>query len=49
MSGGEVHGSKDHHWLIDSLSYADYNDNCEAIREQIRVKHSIPVIPRKQK
>ncbi len=53
ITGGEVHDSKAAKSLIDNLPYADYivadkGYDSEAIREQIRDKNSIPVIPRKQ-
>jgi len=53
ITGGEVHDSKAAPELIDKLPKSDYviadkGYDSEAIREQIRDRHSIPVIPRKQ-
>ena len=53
ITGGEVHDSKAAPTLIDMLPSADYviadrGYDSEALREQIRDKHAIPVIPRKK-
>ena len=53
ITGGEVHDSKAAHDLIDKLPKADYvmadkGYDSEAIRDEIRERDSIPVIPRKQ-
>jgi len=53
ITGGEVHDSKAAPTLIDMLPNADYiiadrGYDSEALREQIRGKNAIPVIPRKK-
>jgi len=53
ITGGEVHDSKAAPGLIDKLPTSDYiiadrGYDSEAIREQIRNRNSIPVIPRKR-
>lgn len=53
ITGGEVHDSKAAPELIDKLPCADYiiadkGYDCEPLREQIKAKEAIPVIPRKK-
>jgi transposase len=53
LTGGEVHDSKEAENLIEKLPncgyiVADKGYDSEAIREQIRQKNSLPVIPRKR-
>ena len=53
ITGGEVHDSKAAPTLIDMLPISDYiiadrGYDSEALREQIRDKNAIPVIPRKK-
>lgn len=53
ITGGEVHDSKAAPMLIDMLPTSDYiiadrGYDSEALREQIRNKNAIPVIPRKK-
>jgi transposase len=53
ITGGEVHDSKAAPTLIDMLPSSDYiiadrGYDSEALREQIRDKNAIPVIPRKK-
>ncbi len=53
ITGGQVHDSKAAPTLIDMLPRADYiiadrGYDSEALREQIRDKKAIPVIPRKK-
>jgi len=53
ITGGEVHDSKAAPTLIDMLPSSDYiigdrGYDSEALREQIRNKNAIPVIPRKK-
>lgn len=53
ITGGEVHDSKAAPTLMDMLPNADYiiadrGYDSEALREQIRDKNAIPVIPRKK-
>ena len=53
ITGGEVHDSKAANELIDLLPQADFiiadkGYDSEAIRNKVRERHSIPVIPRKK-
>ena len=53
LSGGEVHDSKAAPELLDKLPSADYiiadrGYDSEQLREQIKAKESVPVIPRKK-
>ena len=53
ITGGEVHNSKAAPTLINMLPRADYiiadrGYDSEVLREQIRDKNAIPVIPRKK-